>query len=258
MITEGAVRGGRRSSRAGGSQRSPGIRDPKRRGCSRASVMNGGSEGTLVSFRASRSPGDNPGAGSSCANDGRGRMGDRPMAMLTKVCFYCKQEFQAAHALANVCSPGCRKRTSRTSPPEGQPGPPGAASRPDQDAPPLAESDHEPCRIVARCRRCGVAIEDPTDTRRYCSSACRRAMRRKNRKAMIRRAYVEPVSLTVLRRRDGDRCRICGEPVDPTTQPPDPSAATIDHVVALARGGEHSYRNTQLAHLGCNLAKGTG
>ena len=73
---------------------------------------------------------------------------------------------------------------------------------------------------------------------------------------MLRRAHVEPVSLAVLRRRDEDRCRICGEPVDFTRQWPDPKAATIDHVVALCRGGEHSYGNTQLAHLRCNTAKG--
>jgi 5-methylcytosine-specific restriction endonuclease McrA len=180
------------------------------------------------------------------------------MVMLTKVCFYCKQEFQAAHALANICSPGCRKRTSRTTAPEAPPGRPGTGVEPDQGGPPLAESDQEPRRIAAGCRRCGVAIEAPTGTRKYCSSACRRAMRQEDRKAMIRRAYVEPVSLAVLRRRDEDRCRICGEPVDSTAQPPHPSAATIDHVVALARGGEHSYRNTQLAHLRCNLAKGAG
>ena len=62
--------------------------------------------------------------------------------------------------------------------------------------------------------------------------------------------------MAVLRRRDEDRCRICGEPVDFTRQPPHPSAATIDHVIALCRGGEHSYENTQLAHLRCNGAKG--
>jgi 5-methylcytosine-specific restriction endonuclease McrA len=180
------------------------------------------------------------------------------VVMLTKVCFYCKQEFQAAHALANICSPGCRKRTSRASPPEAPPGRPGTGVEPDRGGPPLAESDHEPRRIAARCRRCGVTIEDPTGARKYCSSVCRRAMRQMNRKARIRRVYVEPVSLAVLRRRDEGRCRICGEPVASTAQPPHPSAATIDHVVALARGGEHRYRNTQLAHLRCNLAKGAG
>lgn len=81
-------------------------------------------------------------------------------------------------------------------------------------------------------------------------------MRRQARLERIRLAYVEPVSMAVLRRRDEDTCRICGEPVDFTRQPPHPSAATIDHVIALCRGGEHSYGNTQLAHLRCNAAKG--
>jgi 5-methylcytosine-specific restriction endonuclease McrA len=78
------------------------------------------------------------------------------------------------------------------------------------------------------------------------------------RRERLRSAYVEPVSLAVLKRRNEGRCRICGEPVDINRRPPHPSAATIDHVIALCRGGEHSYGNTQLAHLRCNTAKGAG
>jgi len=84
------------------------------------------------------------------------------------------------------------------------------------------------------------------------------AVARKTRRDMLRLRYVEPVSLTVLRLRDNDTCRLCGEPVDFTRRQPDPRAATIDHVIALTRGGEHSYRNTQLAHFRCNMAKGAG
>jgi 5-methylcytosine-specific restriction endonuclease McrA len=101
-------------------------------------------------------------------------------------------------------------------------------------------------------------FEDATGTRKYCSPACRRAIRRKRRKAAIRRAFVEPVSIAVLRQRDKGRCGICGKTVDFTTQPPSPLAATIDHVIALVRGGEHSYGNTQLAHHPCNTRKGAG
>lgn len=83
-------------------------------------------------------------------------------------------------------------------------------------------------------------------------------MRRKARQEKVRLAYVEPVSMSVLRKRDKDTCGICGQPVDFEKKSPDPHAATIDHVVALARGGEHSYRNTQLAHFRCNTSKGSG
>jgi 5-methylcytosine-specific restriction endonuclease McrA len=62
--------------------------------------------------------------------------------------------------------------------------------------------------------------------------------------------------MAVLRVRDQDTCRICGEPVDFSRRAPDPRAATIDHVIVLSKGGAHSYANTQLAHLQCNMAKG--
>jgi 5-methylcytosine-specific restriction endonuclease McrA len=82
-------------------------------------------------------------------------------------------------------------------------------------------------------------------------------MQRYRRKARIKSGYVEAVSIAVLRLRDGDTCRICGKPVDAEREPPHPLSATIDHVIALAMGGEHSYRNTQLVHHRCNTEKGS-
>jgi 5-methylcytosine-specific restriction endonuclease McrA len=57
---------------------------------------------------------------------------------------------------------------------------------------------------------------------------------------------VEP--LVVLERHEG-LCGICGEPVNP-------ARFDVDHIVPLARGGEHSYANTQPAHPACNARKG--
>jgi 5-methylcytosine-specific restriction endonuclease McrA len=69
------------------------------------------------------------------------------------------------------------------------------------------------------------------------------------REALKRAAFVEDVdSLVVLERHDG-ACGICGGDVDPFD-------FHVDHIVPLARGGEHSYRNTQPAHPVCNLRKG--
>ncbi len=33
-------------------------------------------------------------------------------------------------------------------------------------------------------------------------------------------------------------------------------AGTIDHIIPLSQGGEHSYKNTQLACFECNCKKG--
>jgi 5-methylcytosine-specific restriction endonuclease McrA len=64
-----------------------------------------------------------------------------------------------------------------------------------------------------------------------------------------RDAFVEDVvPLVVLERHDGT-CGICGEDVDPLD-------FHVDHIWPLARGGEHSYQNTQPAHPDCNQRKG--
>jgi 5-methylcytosine-specific restriction endonuclease McrA len=106
------------------------------------------------------------------------------------------------------------------------------------------------------CPRCSAPVTEASGPRTYCSPRCRRSTQRQRRKARIRCGFVEPVSIGILRQRDADTCRICGQPVDAARKPPHPLAATIDHVVALVNGGQHGYANTQLAHQRCNTAKG--
>ena len=69
------------------------------------------------------------------------------------------------------------------------------------------------------------------------------------RRALLLNAFVEKVHpLVVLERADGV-CGICGEDVDPME-------FHVDHIIPLARGGEHSYANVQPAHPFCNVSKG--
>jgi len=56
--------------------------------------------------------------------------------------------------------------------------------------------------------------------------------------------------------RDGWLCGVCGLAVNPDLRWPDPMSASLDHVVALANGGQHSAANLQTAHLVCNMRKG--
>lgn len=69
------------------------------------------------------------------------------------------------------------------------------------------------------------------------------------RRAAIRGALVEPVDPGAVYDRAAGICGICGELVAPTD-------FQVDHVIPLARGGEHSYANVQAAHAMCNLRKG--
>lgn len=76
------------------------------------------------------------------------------------------------------------------------------------------------------------------------------------RRARLLGAFVEDVNIDVLWERDAGICGICSESVDRELSWPGRMVATIDHVIPLARGGEHSYANAQLAHMGCNARKG--
>jgi 5-methylcytosine-specific restriction endonuclease McrA len=68
-------------------------------------------------------------------------------------------------------------------------------------------------------------------------------------RARKRGAHVEHVEPFVVLERDDGLCGICGLDVDP-------QYFDIDHIIPLARGGEHSYRNVQVAHRRCNQRKG--
>jgi len=70
------------------------------------------------------------------------------------------------------------------------------------------------------------------------------------REARKRNAFVEDVLLSVLLERDQDICGICASPFLVGERP------SVDHIIPLSKGGQHSYTNTQAAHLLCNIRKG--
>lgn len=125
--------------------------------------------------------------------------------------------------------------------------------------------------IAGRCPECStlfVGRWHPKWPCRYCSDSCaHRSAARVYRKLHGRSddhrhrarkfgvAY-EPVSRCKLFERDGYRCGICGGMTDRGKKVPHPRAPTIDHIIPLSQGGEHSYLNTQCACFRCNTLKG--
>lgn len=69
------------------------------------------------------------------------------------------------------------------------------------------------------------------------------------RRARKMAAFVAPVDTDAIYARDGGICQLCGTPVQRT-------AATLDHIVPLSRGGTHEPANVQIAHGPCNSRKG--
>lgn len=74
-------------------------------------------------------------------------------------------------------------------------------------------------------------------------------------RARKRGAWVEDVDRAVVFERDRWVCGICGERIPKSATYPDLLSPSIDHVIPLAEGGEHSYANVQAAHFSCNSSK---
>lgn len=70
-----------------------------------------------------------------------------------------------------------------------------------------------------------------------------------NRRARERSAFIEAVDRARIYDRDRGKCGICGKAVNR-------EEASVDHIIPLSKGGDHSYVNTRLAHIRCNLARG--
>jgi predicted nucleic acid-binding Zn ribbon protein len=108
------------------------------------------------------------------------------------------------------------------------------------------------------CVVCGTVLPPEfRANRRYCSDRCIRLARRHTGNAQRRLRVpdlAEPISRAAVYDRDGWVCQLCGEPVDPELEYPDPMAASLDHVVPMSRGGTNASTNLQLAHLVCNVS----
>ena len=116
------------------------------------------------------------------------------------------------------------------------------------------------------CVECGKRFmtEYGEKKRKFCSTECRKRhfkrISRKAEKARLRGVRVER-RLSPIRvfERDGWRCQLCGKMTLRSKRGlPHPRAPELDHIIPLAQGGEHSYRNVQCACRACNGAKADG
>jgi len=123
------------------------------------------------------------------------------------------------------------------------------------------------------CEYCGKEFEHEIYNQipRFCSKRCSRLswneanpnryfhMRADQRHRRRARKYGNDVFQSIdpllIYMRDGWRCGICGQIVDPTLKHPDPMSASLDHIIPLAVGGTHTRQNVQLAHMICNSSK---
>ncbi len=116
------------------------------------------------------------------------------------------------------------------------------------------------------CRACNTVFRAPPAKTRptdFCSDVCKlTAAQNTKRTSKLRRAAakrgVNSESVNPMRvfERDGWLCRLCGIPTPKELRGTyKPNAPELDHIVPLAKAGEHSYRNTQCLCRRCNGLK---
>ena len=124
------------------------------------------------------------------------------------------------------------------------------------------------------CKTCGREFDYQYGTRRksYCSAECAKKSAKKSyrsagnfnsfaRKRLRRlhgeewRSYYEPIIKRQVFNIYGNNCYMCGRKLA-FNRVYSPLQATIDHVLPLALGGEHTYDNVRPCCMECNSKKG--
>lgn len=150
--------------------------------------------------------------------------------ILTKECRGCGEEFTTRDARVVACSIACKQWAKKY---------PGKTRV-----------------LMAQCETCGVLFEGTRAGMRFCSRRCIAYTAKHKRRALERQAYVEPVSRGAIMERDKWTCKLCGDRIPKNLTGHHPKAPSLDHIIPLSKGGEHSRANVQAAHFGCNAAKG--
>lgn len=157
----------------------------------------------------------------------------------TKICNYCKKDYKTYQWKSKYCSIDCANKAQ-------------------------AEKIVE----KVKCKTCGKLFI-LKGCNRYgltCSKRCADKYYSKNNpltviskgaryRAKKNGNKVEDVSFEYICERDGWMCQICGKKVSKRKKCPDPLSPSLDHILPISKGGEHSNKNTQLAHLKCNMSK---
>lgn len=160
---------------------------------------------------------------------GRNAASKRFQQTLTKQCLGCGQSFTTTNPKRSDCTKACLQwRLAH----------PGV----------LRVLDRE-------CDYCRTPFTAAHARQKYCRLECCRQTHRQRRQHRKNQRFIEDVSTEVVAQRDKWRCQLCDQKVNPALQWPHPLSKSLDHIIPISCGGEHSYANTQLAHLVCNIRK---
>ena len=136
--------------------------------------------------------------------------------------------------------------------------------------PPAEPSGPQDSAGLSSCGRCGIPLpgSDSADSalclRAHIShfEVVHRADSRRRDRERLKRALSSGASPAVLvsevavYRRDDYRCQICGGTVLVNAPPNHPRSPSVDHIIWLSKGGNHTLENLRTSHLHCNARAG--
>ncbi|NDD55670.1 HNH endonuclease [bacterium] len=114
-------------------------------------------------------------------------------------------------------------------------------------------------------RRCPGCKQPKQFSGTYCSKDCYsqsdqarfiRRQSRHRRRARMHNAQIEQVDPLMIAKRDKYKCHICRKRVNMDLDVQDIYSPTMDHLIPISLGGDHTYANIRLAHRICNSRKG--
>lgn len=122
---------------------------------------------------------------------------------------------------------------------------------------------NDPDYVAREMEKYNEWVEENREKRRAINRKYNRSRKgrlRDKKKKTIRRArekcsIVEDIHPIEIFERDDYVCALCGERIDSTKKYPDLMSASIDHIIPISLGGNHTYDNLQAAHFLCNTRK---
>lgn len=184
----------------------------------------------------------------------RSKPKEKPTPHYSRECAWCGKPFETNFKNKKYCCPECGYEGSKK-------------LQRDQWA-----ADYIPRKIV--CKECGTEFITECGNKHsvFCCKNCAEKYERRaehktsrhkaymrgvkaNREKQLATAFIEEVSYDELFHRDHGSCRVCGLPVVYDKFADNNWSGTIDHIIPLSAGGEHSMSNCQLAHRICNSLK---
>lgn len=181
------------------------------------------------------------------------RISQRIKELAGRECRACGQPLTlSTRADSNFCSVKCQQGTWYETNAERL----RAASRAWNAAHPELKRKHSMAWYEANRER---ALEMAKEWRAANPDLVRETSRASTQRRRARKASrpVEDFTLAEIWEREQGICWLCDTPIDPDVRWPHPESKTLEHVIPLARGGSHTRANVALAHLICNLRKGT-